>query len=80
MGMIMEKWIEPPDPKPTFWDKIRNFLGLYKRCYRCGYKYKHPVKWYFDFRTGDHNRPGTNETCYWMLFKDGRQTHDYPGE
>lgn len=64
----------------TFLDKIRNFLCIYHKCHNCDYKYKHPVKWVCNFRTSFHKKPKTNETCYWMLFKDGGQTHDYPYE
>lgn len=43
-------------------------------CRKCGRRYdRFPTKSEFrlDCKT---------EGCYWMLFSDGGQTHDYPGE
>ncbi len=60
-----------------YWLNTFNFTV---KCKKCDYRYKHPIKWIYGFRTGFHKNPKTGETCHWMLFKDGGQTHDYPWE
>lgn len=60
--------------KPSLWFKAKKKLGLLPKCESCGTEYPRlPTKQESRF---DCSKPG----CYWMIFSDGSQTHDYPGE
>jgi hypothetical protein len=49
-----------------------------RKCQNCGHNYGKLSKitgWICNFR-----KPCPTPRCYWMIFKDGTQSHDYPGE
>lgn len=63
--------------RPCIINWFKRQLSIFKpsyRCQKCDREYSRlPTKKEFRF---DCRTPG----CYWMIFSDGTQTHDYPGE
>lgn len=65
----------------TLIPKPKNIFPKKHKCQNCTHIYPpmNEIEW-IGSRTNFHTNPITKETCYWMLFKDGTQTHDYPFE